>query len=338
MERIFLYYPTIKIPQNEWLYNSILYSDKVSSILPFKNLTYLPDSIKFLLDEEQYHPIFVRDFIDNYQEEFSEFEDKFIEAIDDKRFFFKSSDTPRDEQFQGIYYDKITKRVLDELDKRKLITKKIDKLYMPENAAIYYMSILAQFIAKVDINNLLVPSSDYKRFTDITFENGKHKREAFKLILDSCLPVPEPAIDIKEIIKFKKRHNDDLLRFRMFLSELVLKINNLNNEQDIKELLISSKEKIELELKYLHTAYNKSKLKTIVISLSSLISLENPKLIGTLIAAGLISTNINPAIGISIAGVGIIGKWVDSYFDRNDKLKSNELNYLFEAKSVGIIK
>lgn len=338
MERIFLYYPTIEIPNNAWLYNSILYSDKVASILPYRNLEYLPNSLKLLYDEEEYKPIFVREFIQKNAEEFSRFEDHFLEAIDDKRFFFRASDTPRDEIFKGIYYDKLTQRVIDELDSRNLITRAINKLYMPENAAIYYMNILAQFIAKIDTHNHIIPSTDYKRFSDITFENGTQKMESMKIILDSCLPVPDMNNDIKKVIKFKHNHKDDLLRFRVFLSELVLRINGLNNEQDVKELLISSKEKIELELNNLHNAYNKSKLKSIVISLSSLISIENPKLFETLITAGLISTPINPQIGLSVAGIGIIGKWIDSYFDRKDKLKSNEMNYLFEAKRIGIIK
>ena len=149
MERIFLYYPSIAIPNNEWLYNSILYSDKIASILPYRELDYLPDLLKFLLDNNEYHPIFVQDFLNKNETEFTKFEDKFIKAIDNDRFFLLDSKTRRDKRFEEIYYTKMSEKVLHELDKRKLIIKEFNKCILPENAAIYYMCILSQFIAQL---------------------------------------------------------------------------------------------------------------------------------------------------------------------------------------------
>ena len=48
MERTLLYYPTIELPKESWLRQALLYSDKVSSILPFKDNDRLPNTAKYL--------------------------------------------------------------------------------------------------------------------------------------------------------------------------------------------------------------------------------------------------------------------------------------------------
>lgn len=337
MERIFLYYPTINIPKKEWLYNVILYTDKVSSILPNRNEGYLPETIKYLMDKDEYSPVYINDILEKHPIQFEKFEQKFLEAIDDRRFFFRSSATPRDNRFLSIYNDKMTQSVIYELDKRNLIKQYAGKSFMPENAAIYYMNILAQFVTEVnESKNIIIPSTDYKRFSDITFDNGYTNRESINIIFDNCLPSPDVNTPIADIIDFKKTHRDDLLRFRHFLSEITASINNARDNVDINEILISTKEKIELELNTIDKIYKKNKIKTIITTMDSLLSLENPKLFESLFAVGLLSTTINPVFGIGIAGITITVKLIDSYLENRIKLQTNELNYLFEARKKGL--
>ena len=112
----------------------------------------------------------------------------------------------------------------------------------------------------------------------------------------------------------------------------------MNDVQDIKELLVSSKEKIELQLNFLNILYQKNKIKTAIIFLNSLIAIEKPKLWDSLLTVGLISTALNSSIGLGVAGIGVIGKWALSIYERNNKIKSNEMNYLFQAKKAGIFR
>lgn len=339
MERVFLYYPTIDIPNKEWLYNVILYTDKVSSILPNREENHLPDTLKFLTDKGLYKPIYINDILHNYPTEFQRFEKKFIEAIDDKRFFFRSSATPRDTRFQGIYNDKMTNSILRELDKRNLITQGTDRVFMPENAAIYYMNILAQFIAEVNISSdIIIPSTDYKRFSDLTFGNPSSNKEAVNIVFDNCLPMPDINTPISKIVDFKLSHRDELLRFRQFINDINMNISNARDRSDINEILILTKEKIELELNVLNKVYNRNKIKTILTTMDSLLSLDNPDLFKSLVAVGLLSTTLNPVVGIGIAGFAVGVKLIDSYLENKDKLKTNELNYLFEARKARIIK
>lgn len=339
MERIFLYYPTIDIPKKKWLYNVILYADKVSSILPNRDENYLPDTIKYLRDQEQYSPVYISDILQKYTTQFNKFETKFLEAIDDERFSSLRSDTPRDQRFRGIYNDKMTRSIIYQLDRRNLIEKQAEKHYMPENVAIFYMNILAQFVTEVnEHNNIIIPSTDYKRFSDITFFSRKSKNEAINLVLENCLPMPDTSTTIEKVIAFKKTHRDDLLRFRLFISEINSNLIEARDGADINEILISTKEKIELELNTLGKVYKKNKIKTIITSMDSLLSLENPKLFESLIALGLLSTTINPAFGMGVAGLAIGVKLIDSFIENKEKLQTNELNYLFEAKRQSILK
>jgi hypothetical protein len=76
MERILLYYPSINIPDGNWLRNSLLYTDKVSSIIPFIDMNdeRLNDDMKILFDEGQYQPISVFNELNPSHKEFPKFQ------------------------------------------------------------------------------------------------------------------------------------------------------------------------------------------------------------------------------------------------------------------------
>lgn len=337
MERIFLYYPTIEIPQNDWLFQAILYSDKVSSILPFTEDKWLPETVKYLHWKGEYKPIFIEEIIQNNKKEFNIFENQFFKTVDDQSFLSFSSNTPRDERFRGIYYNKMTRSIMYELEKRNLIQNRTnEKIFVHENVAIYYMSVLAKFVASLDNENLVVPSTDYKRFSDLSFEHLNKTQIAYNLIFDKCLPSPHESVEIRKIIEFKKNHKNDLLRFRKFISEIIEKIKNASDDYDVKEYICSAKEKIEYEIEELDNLFKKNKIKTVIKGINTLIGLDNPKLFNSLLQAGIITTVINPKIGIGMVGIGIIGKLIDNQFLKPSY--SHELNYLFEAKKIGIIK
>ena len=339
MERIFLYYPTIDIPKKEWLYNVVLYADKVSSILPNRDEYYLPDTVKYLRDQDQYSPVYINDLLKKYPAQFRKFEEKFLEAIDDDKFFSRSSDIPKDRRFRSIYNDKMTQTILYELDRRNLIQQQAEKNYLPENVAIFYMNVLAQFATEVnEQNNIIIPSTDYKRFSDITFFSRNSNNEAMNLVFENCLPMPDLNTSMDKVIDFKRKHRDDLLRFRQFLSNINTNLIEARDRTDINEILILTKEKIELELNTLGKIYKKNKIKTIITSIDSLLSLENPKLFESLLAVGILSTTINPAFGMGVAGIAVGVKLIDSFIENREKLQTNELNYLFEAKRQSLIK
>ncbi len=338
MERILLYYPTIEFPKENWLRQALLYSDKVSSILPYNVESRIPKSLLPLLEKGEYKPIYTDELMYKYGHDYWPFAKKFLNEIDNNpNIYSASSKCAHRDIVDTLYYNKISSGLLHELEKRKLITaREPGKIHLPENIALYYMSILAKFIASVVEEDIMIPSTDYKRFSQMSFENGIKSDNAMNLIFQNCLPVPDNSVEISKIIDFKNNHLQDLKRFRMFYTKIQNSLKDCRDKQDLKEQLVALKETIDIELAELEKLYTKNKFKIIYSSLDSLFGIENPKLFNSLLGAGVISTVINPMIGLGFGAVIVTGKIIDNFVSKPNQ--TSEFNYLFEARREGIIK
>ena len=57
MAQTILYYPTINIPNENWLKNALLYWDNISSIVPYEDYYNLSPHLLYLQSCEIYKPI-----------------------------------------------------------------------------------------------------------------------------------------------------------------------------------------------------------------------------------------------------------------------------------------
>ena len=338
MERVLLYYPTIEFPKNSWLKQALLYSDKVSSILPYTDETKFPDTVKYLHHKGEYKPIFIEDCIQNHLKEYNIFAREFLHEIDhNPEIFTANSLTRRKDQVNSLFSSKLSHEILRELKNRNLAQQNNDDtINLPENIAIYYMSFLAKFIASLNINNdLLTPSTDYQRFKELSYENGNRSHEVINLIFENCLPIPNEDTEISDIIDFKLNHSDDLKRFRHFYLDTQNTIKTCRDNKDIQEALIVLKEKIEIELSEVEALYSKNKIDIAFTSLKILSNIESPKLYSSLVTAGLVSANFNPTAGLIAGAITASVQLINKAF--NKPKNSNALNYLFEAQKHKII-
>lgn len=337
MVRTLLYYPTIELPRESWLRQAIMYTDKVSSILPFNDLDYLPETARYLNWKEEYTPVYIEQIIQENEDKYKLFENNFLTQIEDERILQASSAPRRRSRFNGIFREKMTSHLIFMLERKGLISNQThEKIFLDENIAIFYMAGLARFASTALTDQFIIPSTDYKRFSNLTFESYEKTEKAYSLIFDNCLPVPDESVEISDIVEFKKSHTDELKKFRQFVKELIKEINSANDDYELKEYIASAKERIELEISTLSNALKKNKIKTVFSSLNTLLGVENPKTFDTLFNIGLVSTPINPKIGLGVAGVGLIGKYINNRFFNDSEIK--EFDYLFQAKKVGIIK
>jgi len=329
MERILLYYPTIEFPKEKWLKQALLYSDKVSSILPYRDESKFPESIKYLHWKNEYSPIYIEDVIESNLTEYKNFADKFIFNVDNNnQIFHTGSLKPREVKLNTLFSNKLSRKVIEELRNRKIAYEYSDgKIYLPENIAIYYMAGLAKFVSSVTNDNLVIPSTDYTGFSKVSFENGIKTEKAIKLIFNHCLPVPDESVELSEIIDFKNNHLQDLKRFRLYYLNTIDSLKSCRDSTDLKEALISLKENINLELSELEKLYSKNRLKTAFSSLGSLFGIENSKLFNSLLKADIISTAIDPKIGLGIGAILVTGKLIDNVVNKPNR--TNEFNYLF---------
>ena len=337
MERTLLYYPTIDIPSIDWLYSGLLYSDKISSIVPFWDIDdeRFPSTLKYLVDENQYKPIFIQRVLSRYNKDFKEFEDYFISTISSDEFckLNQKKNEITGDHFEQLYNQKLTDNIRFYLENRGLIKRKNDgTIITDEMVALFYMGVLAQYVAKVEKEDLIIPSTNDKRYEEIAFRISDKKTHTFNFILEKCLPVPFENTPLTKIIEFKKKRRGELIEFRKFISKTQDKLKKAESNEEVKEIQIDTKEAIEKGLLDLERIYKDGGIKTFFSSFESLLKLESPKLFQTLMTIGAITTPINPIVGVATGLVGITGGVASSYLTNKRDIDKSEFSYLFRAK------
>ena len=211
MERILLYYPTTNIPDGAWVRNSLLYTDKVSSILPYDlGSDHVTDLTKLLSDDGLYHPIYISDVLNSYNPEYKNFEDTFIETIESEAFKkiktdsleYYSENTSNYEMFKN----KFTSKIIQYLSAKQLLEDRPwGEVAVEKNAAAIYLGMLVDYLARINNENLIIPSTDEQEFEKLTYQIADKKILTHRIQLDNCLPTLSPNATIKDIVKFKNK-------------------------------------------------------------------------------------------------------------------------------------
>jgi hypothetical protein len=349
MERILLYYPAINIPTGQWLLNSILYTDKVSSILPFEfDDKRIIDDMKYLYDNGEYQPTIVYKVLEGnwgkLSEKITQFENTFINTIESDKFRqiqnLSKKNVNIDHRDYELYLIKLTRNVLDYLHRNNFVSSIGDhEIKIDRNVAIVYMSMLAEFLAETN-ENIVTLSTDAPEYENIAFQLGDSEIKTNRILLKNCLPTPAPNISIKEIIKFKKQRRQELLRFRLEISKIEKEIVSANNDNEKKLKMIEFQEKYKIEITDLVKLYGDSKLDIVWNTFSSLLDFKEKDLSGLakIVGTGLISSSILTGIPGIIAG-GLILTWtgVSSYRKIKRNIDSNSFSYLYYAQKEGIL-
>lgn len=346
-ERKILYYPTILVP-TRWLKWTILYWDKVSSIVPkiwedemkekpsFKNPqdeeTYRV--MRYLEDEGEYEPT-----IPSYVHLISEFK----EIIRSPQFQSKIDRNWRKNKTIGrVHKDKVSYGVGDFLEDDDLMMKdEMDPNWflMEENTSMLFMALLAKYLADVD-SDYTTPSTDWKEYETLIYESSDKKNGFPSLntkFLD-VLPVPKDDVSIEDILRFKKKRNDELLYFREVIDGIQREISHAESENEINQLVVQYKEGIERKTSDLKKTMEDSNIKTKLATFKSLIDIKSPVLIE---AIGFSLVSLSPAISIPVlsatAAVQVGYTWVDNKNRQMAKLRESPYSFLYYAKEERVI-
>lgn len=355
MERILLYYPAINIPNGTWLRNSILYTDKVSSIFPFNDMhdVKVNDDMRILCDEGLYKPIYVFNELQKEMylktKEFEDFENNFIETINSDDFKKLQSKTEKyyidkHKGFKeyGMYLTKLTKRVKEYLIEKNLFKEvSSNEAVVEYNSAIVYMSMLADYLANKNKSDIIVPSTDDKEYQRIAFQLADNKIQTNQIIFENCLPTPAPNVSLKKIIKFKQKRHQELLKFRKEIDKIEKEIISSENNDERKLKMVQFEENYKIEVKELVNLYGDSKLELVGNTFSSLLDFKEKDLsglAGSIAGLGLISSNPFTGIpGIIAGSVALVMTVINSYKKMKRKIESNSYSYLYYAQNAGVI-
>ena len=269
-----LYYPYINLPRTNWTIRSLLYYDKVGSIVPqdyFQNPEKYDPSMRELVQSELVNPIDPMSVFDYPWEVFKTFLD-YVEDNRDilcKRRFYISQSDPRKGvshihvdkfscsqnqipkgQYIGshIHIGKFESVIFDQLSQMGLAARKDDQWYAVEKkTAQELMIFLANVIGKkigyqptTDELSLGLKIRLNSGETEYKAKYGKRER-----ILQELIPFPE-QIDVGKLIKFKEKHEKALEAFRNRVELIVLDPNIDENSElfseKVKELNLRKEE------------------------------------------------------------------------------------------------
>ncbi len=348
MERILLYYPSINIPDGDWLRNSLLYTDKVASIFPFDNIedSRVDSDTRTLFDAGQYQPISVFNEL-NHHPLPQYFEQNFINTLESEEFrkirgniqsFNRAENRGLDDY--DMYINKLSNNLRDYLKNNQLMEyKNYDEVTVEKNSAIIYMSMLADYLASVN-KDLVTPSTDELEFEKLAFQLGDEKILTHRIQLDKCLPTPSPDMSIADIIKFKENRKQELLQFRVELDKLEDDIHSAYDQEDMKRKMVQFQEKIEKELLEIKKLLGDSKLKYVLNGFSSLLDFKQAEIVGTIAGLGVAGVGTLaalPFVGLGAGALLLSGTLVSSYRKINRKVEAKSSSYIYYAQKAGLL-
>lgn len=307
-----LYFPYISVPSTRWMTQTLLYWDKVASIIPadiMNTPNQLDDFTQKLLQEELLEAIIP----DNYIYDIRDFTDNFMIYVESNlhKFYRNSNKTAR------VHSGKMMSSLANKLCDMGLAEYDHNWINMPHTLAQDFMTYLAF---------LLGQTTDYKPMTDRiagfssinsnNYNTGNSIGNSIKninrnkmrmRILDNILPVPENICEITpyDLVMFKNRYSNELHIFRNTIEEFILSLENCTEQQADERCKIFVENK-QAEIKNIE-AILKSKWKKICFS--SLCAASGP-------VVNLITEN---KMALISGGIGLIYSIYSTF-------KSNNIN------------
>lgn len=331
-----LYYPYILIPDNLWLRRAILYWDKISPIVPWEveqeiPQTHISKELKGYGVLDFIHPEDTLGWGEG--RELSEF---FLKIVTSEEFLSKIGPPEKRNYSSRIHKHKFTDGLLNELRSLDLFKVKEDNynwLLFENRTGTIYMGFLASSLA----NRLdLEPITDNK-----SYQNGflwsqlipSASPEIFiSLVLEELLPVPKEEIPVKKLIKFKEKHERELLSFRKLIRDTIKSLGSVTDESQFMRELNSVKDDIKEQSLILHEKLKENRIESVFNVLETSFKLSVPE-IGALIGA----TTISVPLGAVVFGVNAlikIGKETFKGYTRRNSilLERSPYTYVFNVK------
>jgi hypothetical protein len=365
MTQTILYYPTISIPNAEWLRQVIFYFDKVASIAPRalwnsdkkESLVRLTPELEYLWDEGVYEPLDPEILAFDLGEGKSERQgwpvahrlgEEFRTKIENENFKAGPNSI-----FLRVHRGKLNGTLLYSLIDKGLARYdapedrwyEAEWLLVEERAALLYMSMLAQALSDIHPESM-VPGTDRPEYKKLIYD--AHTQESGFLCLEthlqSVLPVPRQDIPFSDILDFKRKREPELFHYRAKIDELHKTLKQAMTPIEVREALRRFGETQSRELANLSSALNDAKIATRWGSVKTLIKTNSPALWGmAAVGAGLAANIATLPISILVTGTMVAGAVeVGSYLvDERNKRRASEraspFALLHHAQQEGIL-
>jgi hypothetical protein len=212
-----IYYPYIDLPKGPWLTRMLLYWDQIGTIAPFdpRNERSFDKYSSDLIESE----LLLKISPDAYTCKIPRFKEAFLDLID-KDPYLKKNVSLGSYNTTRIHIGKMGDGLDGELADRGLASEAKYPWYRVEShTANLFMAYLASTLGILD-DLKMEPLTDSKRWFSIYSENDLPKQDVNlngyrEGIFKSIFPVPSGLIPIKELLEFKRKYGEQLIKFRM---------------------------------------------------------------------------------------------------------------------------
>ena len=342
-----LYYPTINIPNNDWLRKVLLYWDEIGSIVPRNyqgesSIEFSPE-VAFLWQEDVFRP-FNPSMLAARYDIASEFEQEFLEVVESEPFQKLIADKEL-KLVSRIHEHKVSDYVIEWLETMGLARRENDSPWlMFENITAHaYMSLLAKYLSRAD-SQATIPGTGWDIFQDLIYHSPQQTGSAgISVNLLKILPMPREDVPFEDILDFKRRRELDLIRFRQKIHEFQQELQSAEAGEQVIQLVQKHQQEIQLGLADLVPRFVEDKLSVVFGSLKSILKLPVPTLLGAgLVAADLATDFVDIPFEYEIGGLMVAGGiQIGDYLIKErvrarDELNRSQLSYLVAAQQDGI--
>lgn len=350
--RKIIYYPTIIIP-SQWAKWAVLYFDKVSPIIPGnldlrevirpwnKSDFYTMEILMSEGELEPYPPELLLRKTEKWRN-VKAFEEEFKKTVTSESFRSIINRDWRKHPIWRVHRNKVSDRIYEFLNSQGLAERNKENwnwILMEEKTSLLYMSLLAKYLADIELD-FAVPGTDRIEYEKIIYGATSHQNGfvSFDTKLIDILPTPHREVSVNTVLKFKRKRRNELLHFREIIDNFYRNISNAENLNEIRQIAIGYRERIEREVENLSRLMKEENVKAIFGAFKSLLDIKSPTLLaalGTSLVQAPIQIKI-PILGIT-AIIQIGYYWIDRRNQQRAKLRESPFAYLYYAQKERVI-
>lgn len=205
-------------------------------------------------------------------------------------------------------------------------------LYFEPDAGSIYMGLLASSLSKKLNLEPITDKEDYQNgLLRSQLTPSASPNMIVSLVLEELLPAPKENIPVNKIIKFKEKHERELLSFRRLIGNTIKLLEEVREEEQFKRVLNCAKDDIKEQCIILNRKLKENRIETVFNVLQTSFLLRLPEAI-PIIGVGTISVKVGAVVFGVNALIKIVRETFNGIVRRNSILESNPFAYVFYVK------
>jgi len=265
-----LYFPYIRVPENEWFTRVLLYWDEVGSIVPSEYI-YHPESLgtymRELVQAELVRQVMPQDHIYSIPR----FTESFIELVDRSQVITKHRRIAIENHETFLIHIEKLGSIADELSYRGLAEPAKYPWYEVERVtANLFMAYLASVLGKLE-HFQMDPITDCAESLSVFSKSPRNILNPTALVdqlrmgvIEGILPAPTGGVAVGELATFKSRYVNLLFRLRRRIESSLLEISLISDVEVRNERVRILKREMEEEISELRARMNEREWPRIV--------------------------------------------------------------------------